>query len=106
MGRQHIHVSIMNCCEKVSVRGIKEEENLVAKTINVQKISEIVPNLLSMPSKVIWIDYDEEADVLYINFEKPQKATDSKMINDRVVHYRKDDVVRVTVLHASSYLKA
>jgi uncharacterized protein YuzE len=78
----------------------------VAKTINVQKISEIIPTLLSMPSKAMWIDYDEEADVVYINFEKPQKATDSKMINDMIIHYRKDDVVGVTVLHASHYLKA
>jgi len=77
----------------------------VAKTINVQKISEIVPGLLSLPSKAMWIDYDEEADVLYINFEKPQKATESKMINDMIIHYRKDDVVGVTVLHASNYLK-
>ena len=78
----------------------------MAKTINVQKIFEIVPCLLSMPSKVMWIDYDEEADVLYINFKKPQKATESKMINDMIIHYRKDDVVGVTVLHASDYLKA
>ena len=78
----------------------------MAKTVNVQKISEIVLGLLSMPSKVMWIDYDEEADVFYINFEKPQKATESKMINDMIIHYRKDDVVGVTVLHASDYLKA
>jgi uncharacterized protein YuzE len=54
----------------------------------------------------MWIDYDEEADVLYINFKKPQEATDSRMINDMIVHYRKDEVVGVTVLHASDYLKA
>jgi len=78
----------------------------VAKTINVQKISEIIPTLLSMPSKAMWIDYDEEVDVLYINFEKPQKATDSKMVNDMIIHYRKKDVVGVTVLHASHYMKA
>jgi len=78
----------------------------VAKTINVRKISEIIPNILSMPSKVMWIDYDEEADVLYINFEKPQKATDSKIVNDMIVHYRNRDVVGVTVLHASHYMKA
>jgi len=77
----------------------------VAKTISIQKISEIVPHILSMPSKVMWIDYDEEADVLYINFEKPQKATESKMINDIIMHYRKDDIVGVTVLNASNYLK-
>jgi len=78
----------------------------VAKTISIQKISEIVPHILSMPSKVMWIDYDEEADVLYINFEKPQKATESKMINDIIMHYRNGDVVGVTVLNASNYLKA
>jgi len=77
----------------------------MAKTINVQKISEIIPSLLSMPSKAMWIDYDEEADVLYINFEKPQKATDSKMTNDMIIHYRNRQVVGVTVLHASHYLK-
>jgi len=77
----------------------------VAKTISIQKISEIVPHILSMPSKVMWIDYDEEADVLYINFEKPQKATESKIIDDIIIHYRKDDIVGVTVLNASNYLK-
>jgi len=78
----------------------------VAKTISIQKISKMVPHILSMPSKVMWMDYDEEADVLYINFEKPQKATDSKMVNDMIIHYRKDEIVGVTVLHASNYLKA
>jgi len=78
----------------------------MAKTISIQKISEIVPYILSMPSKVMWIDYDEEADVLYISFEKPQKATESKMINDMIMHYRKDEIVGVTVLNASNYLKA
>mgnify|MGYP001146695463 CR=1 FL=1 len=78
----------------------------MAKTISIQKISKIVPHILSMPSKVMWIDYDEEADVLYINFEKPQKATDSKMVNDMIIHYRKDEIVGVTVLHASNHLKA
>ncbi|HLB99961.1 MAG TPA: DUF2283 domain-containing protein [Candidatus Bathyarchaeia archaeon] len=78
----------------------------MAKTISIEKISEMVPRLLSMPSKTMWIDYDEEADVLYINFEKPQKATDSKLVNDVIVHCRNDEVVGVTVLHASDYLNA
>ena len=78
----------------------------MAKTISIQKISEMIPHILSMPSKVMWIDYDEEADVLYINFEKPQKATESKIIDDMIIHYRKDDIVGITVLNASNYLKA
>lgn len=35
-------------------------------------IKEAIPYLLKMPSKKVWIDYDEEADVLYISFRKPQ----------------------------------
>jgi len=78
----------------------------LAKTINLQKISEAIPHLLSLPSRTMWIDYDEEADVLYISFEKPQNATDSEMINDIIVHRRRREVVGVTVLHASGYLKS
>ncbi len=58
-----------------------------------------------MPSRRMWIDYDEEVDVLYISFEKPQNATDSEMIEDVIVHRREKEVVGVTVLHASNYLK-
>ena len=78
----------------------------MAKTISIEKISSIVPSILSMPSKMMWIDYDEDADVLYINFEKPQKATDSEMIDDIITHCRKGKVVGITVLHASDYLKS
>jgi hypothetical protein len=31
-----------------------------------------------MPSNRIWIDYDEDADVLYVSFQKPQHADDSE----------------------------
>ena len=40
---------------------------------------ESVPCLLKMPSNRIWIDYDEDADVLYISFQKPQHADESEM---------------------------
>jgi len=78
----------------------------VAKTINLQKISEAIPYLLSMPSRRMWVDYDEEVDVLYISFEKPQNATDSEMIKDVIVHRRGKEIVGVTVLHASNHLKS
>jgi uncharacterized protein YuzE len=48
------------------------------------------------------VDYDEEGDVLYLSFEKPQQATDSVMGEDgNVYHYRGERVVGVTILHAS-----
>ncbi len=39
--------------------------------VEVEKISALVPHLLGLPYKNIWVDYDEEADVLYVNFKKP-----------------------------------
>ena len=30
--------------------------------------------LTRLPAKHIWVDYDKEADVLYLSFRKPQRA--------------------------------
>ncbi|MDY6863906.1 MAG: DUF2283 domain-containing protein [Thermodesulfobacteriota bacterium] len=68
-----------------------------------EKLAEILdslPYLLKMPSKKIWIDYDDEADVLYISFRKPQQADDSIMEDDLICHYRGKELVGITVLHA------
>ena len=52
-------------------------------------------------AKKMWLDYDEEADVLYMSFRRPQKATDSRMEGDLTYHYRGEALVGVTILHAS-----
>ena len=50
----------------------------------------------------MWIDYDKEADVLYINFKRPQKATDSEMLDNEVLlRYKEDELVGITILEAS-----
>ena len=53
-------------------------------------------------SSAVWMDYDKEADVLYISFRKPQRATKTIEREDDIL-IRKDGnkVVGVTVLHAS-----
>ena len=49
------------------------------------------------------IDYDQEADVLYISFERPQQATDSEMTDDGfIMRYRGKQLVGITVLDAST----
>jgi len=58
--------------------------------------------LLKMPSKRIWVDYDDEADVLYISFRKPQQANDSIMEEDIISHYHNKELVGLTILHAKS----
>jgi len=59
-------------------------------------------SLLRLPHKRMWIDYDEEADVLYISFRRPQKATDTEMMEDGILlRYKDGELVGLTILDAS-----
>ncbi|OQX26256.1 MAG: hypothetical protein BWK80_11360 [Desulfobacteraceae bacterium IS3] len=50
------------------------------------------------PQKSLWSSYDAEADVLYIT----SHATDSELTdNDVIVRYENDEVIGLTILHAS-----
>ena len=43
-----------------------------------------------------------KADVLYLSFQRPQKATDSEMRDDGVLlRYKRDKLVGITILEAS-----
>ena len=69
----------------------------------IASVAEAVPYLLRLPGHRLYVDYDEEADVLYISFERPQKATDSQMTDDGyLLHYREDKLVGITILEAST----
>jgi uncharacterized protein YuzE len=85
---------------------MKKKGDLVAKRVTKEKmIREVLkatPPLLKFPTGRMWIDYDREADVLYINFKRPQKATDSEMLKSGIlIRYRGDQIVGLTVLDAS-----
>lgn len=46
--------------------------------------------------------YDEQADVLYISFRKPQEAYDSILEDDgNIYHYHDEALVGIAVLNAS-----
>ena len=46
------------------------------------------------------IDYDDEADVLYVSFERPQRATDSMLHDNNVLlRYRGKKLVRDDYRH-------
>jgi len=67
-----------------------------------ETISKSIPYLLSFPSTHSWIDYDREADVLYINFEKPEPATDSELHEDDIIVRKQGEkIIGITVLNAS-----
>jgi uncharacterized protein YuzE len=61
-----------------------------------------LPTVKNSPQKSLWLTYDPEADVMYINFKNPSNATDSELTDDDViVRYEGDEIVGFTVLHAS-----
>ena len=43
-----------------------------------KEVYELVSHFIKLPETKMLVDYDKEADVLYISFKRPQKATDSK----------------------------
>jgi uncharacterized protein YuzE len=71
----------------------------------VVELLESLPHLLRLPSKQVWFDFDEEADVLYVSFERPQGATESELTEDGVLmRYRGGQLVGVTILNARKRL--
>jgi len=67
-----------------------------------KEVYELTSHLIKLPETKMWIDYDREADVLYISFKRPQKATDSEMLENGVLlRYKGKELVGITVLDAS-----
>jgi len=83
----------------------RKEEIGVEKAV--VELLESLPHLLKLPSKQIWFDFDEEADVLHVSFERPQGATDSELTEEGVLmRYRGDQLVGVTILNARKRLRS
>lgn len=55
------------------------------------------------PASSLRLDYDAEADVLYVSLRRPQKATETVDLEDEgiLLRYRGKELVGVTVLDAS-----
>lgn len=72
------------------------------KTID-PKILQAIPLLIDFPAPRFWVDYDSEADVLYLSFHRPQHATDTRMTEEGILlRYRDDQLVGITILDAST----
>jgi uncharacterized protein YuzE len=80
---------------------------MAAAEINsIEKITALVPHLLDIAHKKIWVDYDEAADVLYVNFKKPSHADNSEITDDDIIiRYENEQVVGMTFLNASKRRK-
>jgi uncharacterized protein YuzE len=74
----------------------------MAVVTEINEFLKLVPAVMRTPHSYLWSSYDAEADVLYINFKKPSHATDSELTDDDIlVRYEGEEVVGLTVLHAS-----
>ncbi len=70
---------------------------------DVMRYLRAVRHLVRLPVSKMWIDYDEEADVLYLSFRRPQRATDSELRDDGIiVRKRGKQIVGLTILDAST----
>lgn len=73
----------------------------------ITQLPALTRQFLALPARQVWTEYDEEADVLYISFRKPQQANDSVMEDDgNIYHYRDGVLVGVTILNASRWRAA
>ncbi len=78
---------------------------MAEKTLKIDPLNEVIqtaPHLIRFPTRKFWVDYDEEADVLYLSFERPQNSTDSEMMDDGILlRYQKENLVGMTILDVS-----
>jgi uncharacterized protein YuzE len=80
----------------------KRKEAKAMAAIEVESVLPLVPRLLEIPHRRIWTTYDQEADVLYINFKKPSHADDSELTDDDIIiRYEGGQIVGITILNAS-----
>ena len=63
----------------------------------------LAAHIVKLPIQHIWIDYDREADVLYLSFRKPQRATKTiETIDDLLIRKDGNTIVGITILNAST----
>jgi uncharacterized protein YuzE len=71
-------------------------------TLAIEEYLRLLPSLKQTEQGSLWMSYDAEADVLYVNFKKPSEATDSELTDDDVIiRYEGEEVIGCTILHAS-----
>ena len=69
----------------------------------IQTCLSLSSGIAKLPAEHMWIDYDREADVLYVSFRRPQRARKT-IETDNDILIRKDGakIVGITILHAST----
>ena len=70
---------------------------------DIRPFVDMVPSVRDSPERSVWLTYDSDADALYVHYKKPNLATDTELTDDDVIlRYDGDDLIGMTVLHASN----
>ena len=66
----------------------------------------LISNILKLPERKLWTDYDEEADVLYVSFGQPQEADDTSPTEKGILVRKRDKkIIGFTILNAKRFLR-
>jgi uncharacterized protein YuzE len=77
------------------------KEILAEKSLN--HLLTAAAHLVHLPKSPMRLDYDEEADVVYIHFEEEAGSTHSEMLENGVIlDYKGNTLVGITILEAST----
>lgn len=69
---------------------------------NLSHLLRAVSNLIKLPTKKMWLDYDTEVDVLYLHFTDQPTSTHSQMTDEGIIlDFNEEEVVGMTILEAS-----
>jgi uncharacterized protein YuzE len=69
---------------------------------NLNDFLRLLPAVRHSPNGRLQVSYDEGGDVLYVHFgRQPRPATDSDVTDDIIVRYDGNEVIGITILHAS-----
>ena len=72
------------------------------------EIIKMVPHVVRSMQRRIWIDYDEDADVLYMDFTYPPKAVEHEEEESGIVknYDEKGNLTGLTIIAAKRFSKA
>lgn len=71
----------------------------------VQNLQSMIPAIFPLLQKEehLVMNYDKEANVLYISFGKPQKADDTEIINENyLIRKKQKKIIGITILNYKS----
>jgi uncharacterized protein YuzE len=74
----------------------------ILEELSVTHLLKAVSHLTRLPKTHMWLDYDSEADVVYLHFEEHPSSNHSELRDDGIIlDYNDERLVGLTILEAS-----